>query len=60
MATQMTLSPAKKCKRRHWFSRKYYASVMNLKEFFESNIGRSFTGILSNALNKNFGQNGSM
>ena len=33
--------------RRKWFSRKYYASVMNIKEFYEDNIGRSFTGILS-------------
>ena len=33
--------------RRKWFSRKYYASVMRLKEFYEDNIGRSFTGILS-------------
>ena len=42
--------------RRKWFSRKYYASVMNIKEFYEDNIGRSFTGIISNALNKNFGR----
>ena len=33
--------------RRQWFSRKYYASVMRLKEFYEDNVGRSFTGILS-------------
>ncbi len=33
--------------RRKWFSRKYYASVMRLKEFYEDNVGRSFTGILS-------------
>ncbi len=26
---------------------KYYASVMRIKEFYEDNIGRSFTGILS-------------
>ena len=32
--------------RRKWFSRKYYASVMNIKEFYEDNIGKSFTGIL--------------
>ena len=32
--------------RRKWFSRKYYASVMNIKEFYENNIGKSFTGIL--------------
>ena len=43
--------------RRKWFSRKYYASVMNIKEFYEDNIGRSFTGIISNALNKDFGRN---
>ena len=43
--------------RRKWFSRKYYASVMNIKEFYEDNIGKSFTGILSNALNKDFGRN---
>lgn len=46
---------AKKRKRRRWFSRKYYASVMNIKEFYEDNLGRQFTGIISNALNKNFG-----
>ena len=44
-------------KRRRWFSRKYYASVMRIKEFYEDNIGKTFTGILSNALNKNFGRN---
>ena len=43
--------------RRKWFGRKYYASVMNIKEFYEDNIGKSFTGIISNALNKNFGRN---
>ena len=43
---------AKVRKRRKWFSRKYYASVMRLKEFYEDNVGRSFTGIVSNALNK--------
>ena len=41
--------------RRKWFSRKYYASVMNLKEFYEDNLGRQFTGIIADALNKNFG-----
>ena len=38
---------AKVRQRRKWFSRKYYASVMNIKEFYEDNIRRSFTGILS-------------
>ena len=30
-----------------WFSRKYYASVMNLKEFYEENIGATFAGLIS-------------
>ena len=38
--------------RRKWFSRKYYASVMNIKEFYEDNIGRSFTGIFSDFARK--------
>ena len=54
------LGRAKKRQRRKWFSRKYYASVMNTKEFFEMNIGKAFTGIISNALNKNFGRSGSV
>lgn len=37
--------------RRKWFSTKYYASVMNLKEFFADNLGRDFIGIIANALN---------
>ena len=48
---------AKRRKRRRWFSRKYYASVMRLKEFYESNVGRTFCGILSSALSKDFRQN---
>jgi hypothetical protein len=35
-----------------WFSTKYYASVMNIKEFYEENLGLQFLGIISNALNK--------
>ena len=46
------LGRAKKRKRRRWFSRKYYASVMRLKEFYEENIGREFCGILFNTLDK--------
>lgn len=37
---------AKVRQRRKWFSRKYYASVMNIKEFYKTNIGKAFTGIL--------------
>ena len=33
--------------RRRWFSLKYYASVMNIKEFFADNLGKEYQGILS-------------
>ena len=33
--------------RRRWFSRKYYASVMNIKEFFADNLGKEYQGVLS-------------
>lgn len=46
------LGRAKKRKRRRWFSRKYYASVMRIKEFYEENVGREFCGIVSNALSR--------
>ena len=38
--------------RRRWFSRKYFASVMNIKEFFADNLGREFTGIIADAFLK--------
>lgn len=37
--------------RRRWFSRKYYASIMNIKEFFADNLGRQYQGILSDIFN---------
>jgi hypothetical protein len=37
-------------KRRRWFSRKYYASVMNIKEFYADNLGEEYCKILSAAL----------
>ena len=51
------LGRAKRRQRRRWFSRKYYASVMRLKEFYEENIGRSFCGIVSSAWSKDFKKN---
>ena len=42
--------------RRKWFRRKYYASVMNIKEFYEDNIGRSFTGTIM-SLAHSYGNN---
>ena len=46
------LGRAKKRKRRRWFSRKYYASVMRLKEFYEENIGEAFAGIMTDFATK--------
>lgn len=39
-------------KERHWFSRKYYMSVMNIKEFMGDSLGRQFQGIISDALDQ--------
>ena len=48
----------KKRKRRRWFSKKYYSSVMNIRDFFADNLGREFQGIISDAFdNKNFRKN---
>lgn len=45
-------------KERHWFSRKYYMSVMNIKEFMADSLGRQFFGIISDALDqKKFSRN---
>lgn len=38
-------------KHRRWFSRKYFASVMNIQEFYADNLGRQFCNAVSNALN---------
>ena len=38
-------------RRRRWFSRKYFASVMNLQEFYADSLGGEFCKTVSNALN---------
>lgn len=38
-------------KRKRWFSRKYFASVMNIQEFFADNLGRDCALTIVNALN---------
>lgn len=40
-------------KRRRWFSRKYYASVMNIRDFYADNLGRDLADTVSNALTRN-------
>lgn len=37
-------------RRKRWFSRKYYASVMNIQEFFADNVGKEFCLAVSAAL----------
>lgn len=41
-------------KKKPWFSRKYYASVMNLRDFMADNIGHEFVGIVARALDDNY------
>jgi len=38
-------------KRKRWFSRKYFASVMNIQEYFADNLGRDCCLAIANALN---------
>lgn len=35
--------------RRRWFSKKYYSSVMNIRDFFADNLGREFQGIIADS-----------
>ena len=37
-----------------WFSKKYYASVMNIRDFLSENLAEEFTGIVAQSLNDNF------
>lgn len=46
------LGHAKKRQRRPWFSKKYYASVLNLRDFFGDNLGREFQGIIADSFER--------
>ena len=46
------LGREKKRQRRRWFSRKYYASVMNIKEFMAESLGKEFLGVVSSAFSR--------
>ena len=51
------LGKPKARKERRWFSRKYYMSVMNIKEFMADSLGKQFQGIIADALDsKKFGR----
>ena len=42
-----------KRKRKRWFSRKYFASVMNIREFFADNLGKEIADtVASNAVTR--------
>lgn len=37
-----------------WFSRKYYASVMNLRDFLADNMAKEFVGVVAQSLDDKF------
>lgn len=39
---------------KRWFSRKYYASVMNIRDFMADNIGHEFVGLVARALDDTY------
>lgn len=43
---------AKVRQRRPWFSKRYYASVLNLRDFFGENLGREFQGIMADSFER--------
>lgn len=44
----------RKRQKKPWFSRKYYASVMNLRDFLADNIAHEFVGIVARALDDKY------
>ena len=44
----------RKRKKKPWFSRKYYASVMNLRDFLADNMAKEFVGVVAQSLNDKF------
>lgn len=43
---------AKVRQRRPWFSKRYYASVLNLRDFFGDNLGHEFQGIMADTFER--------
>jgi hypothetical protein len=37
-----------------WFSKKYYSSVLNLRDFLAENIGNDFVGLVAKSLDDNY------
>ena len=44
----------RKRQKKPWFSRKYYASVMNLRDFLADNIAHEFIGIVARSLDDKY------
>lgn len=44
----------RKRQKKPWFSRKYYASVMNLRDFLADNIAHEFVGIVARTLDDKY------
>ena len=41
-------------RKKPWFSRKYYASVMNLRDFLADNMAKDFVGVVALSLNDKY------
>lgn len=44
----------RKRKKKPWFSRKYYASVMNLRDFLTDNMAKEFVGVVAQSLDDKY------
>ena len=44
----------RKRKKKPWFSRKYYASVMNLRDFLADNTAKEFVGVVAQSLDDKY------
>ena len=44
----------RKRKQKPWFSRKYYASVMNLRDFLADNMAKEFVGVVAQSLDDKY------
>ena len=48
------LGRERKRKKKPWFSRKYYASVMNLRDFLADNMAKEFVGVVAQSLDDKY------
>lgn len=44
----------KKRKAKKWFSKKYYSSILNLRDFLADNIGQSFVGVVAKSIDDKY------